>query len=34
MVGRGLSLRGIFWMTGALAFVISPKNLTFILADL
>ena len=30
LAGRGLSLRGIFWITGALAFVISPiaDNLT------
>lgn len=30
LTGRGLSLRGIFWITGALAFLISPiaDNLT------
>lgn len=30
LVGRGLTLRGIFWVTGALAFLISPiaDNLT------
>lgn len=30
LVGRGLSLRGVFWTTGALAFLISPlaDNLT------
>src|SRR5581483_4044291 len=33
LVGRGFSLRAIFWVTGALAFVLSPfaDNLTTVL---
>jgi hypothetical protein len=26
LVGRGLSLRALFWVTGGLAFLLSPQD--------